>query len=124
MKFNHKFRNMKWSDELVEYVEDRCQKLKKYELKPVNVSITFTAERYERLVEMQLNGSNFTIRAESKSDNFFESIDKGLAKLMKQMARKKSKQQSHKCIENSHYGKMSQLNDELEIAYPPIKKVG
>lgn len=123
MKFSYHFRHLDLSQELVNYVQEKAAKLKKYELKPVLITTTFSVERHSLKVEVHVSGKDTWFRAEVASKSFIESIDKVFQKLTRQMSKKKARVQSHKCIEHSSYGKLSQLNEELEPVHPPIKRV-
>lgn len=123
MNLNYNFRNLQWSDELVDYVESRFQKLHKFEVKPVHVHVTLCVERHERKVEVYARGGEAHFQAQATSDNFFEAIDKALQRMAKQMSKKKAKLKSHKCYERTHVGRMERLTPQMEyVALDPEKK--
>lgn len=124
MDFSYKFKNLKSNEELIQYVEEKAQRLKKFELKPITTKVTFSAERYKHSVAFYLRGPHFELRASAFGDDFFTAIDKCFLKMERQLARRKAKVQNHKCIEKSNYGDLSRLNPELEIAHPPTRRTG
>lgn len=115
MKFKYTFRQMDPSQELIDHVEERFRKVKKYETKPLSVRVTFVARRHQRYAEVHVIGRDMDIKASAHSTNFFESIDKVTSKLIKQLAKKKARIQNHKCYENSASGKLRRLNPQLEM---------
>lgn len=105
LDFKFTYRKTKKAADLADYVQDRFAKLEKFELKPVHVNVTFSAERHDCCVLVFIQGSEISFRAEAKSDSFPDAIDLVVAKLVKQMARKKSRVQDHLVYENSRRGK-------------------
>jgi len=91
MRFDCKFKHLEHSDSLVEYTESRFQKIKKFELKPTDVHITFSEERHKKSVEVYIKGLGTAIRASAYADNFNTSVDKVLSKVLRQMEKEKKK---------------------------------
>lgn len=112
------FKKMKTSRELTDYIEHRFEKLRKYEMKPVNCTVTLCVEKDTKVVEIHAVGEQKTFHSQGISLNFFESIDLAVDRMARQMMKKKAKVQNHKCYERSHHGKMDQLNDALEFGAP------
>ena len=114
MNYNYKFKNLDWSDHLVAYAEDKFEKLKKFELKPVSIHLTFSKERHNKYAEICIYGPGVDHKARSCSENYYESFDKSLSKVMSQMAKRKSRLQKHNKFHRSHRGKIQMLSPELE----------
>jgi ribosomal subunit interface protein len=114
MHLKYKFKNLKQSNELTDYIQQKFEKLEKYEMKPVTVSVTLCVEKDERRVDIHACGEKLTMQAHGVSDNFLESIDVAVERLAKQMMKRKSKVQNHKCFERTHLGKIEQLSPGLE----------
>lgn len=114
MQLKFKFKNLKQSQELTEYITSKLEKLHKYEMKPVSISITLCVEKLEKRVDVYARGEKISMQAQGVSGNFFESIDMAVERLAKQMVKKKAKVQNHKCYERTHQGKIEQLSPALE----------
>lgn len=95
MKVEYKFRHLPHSQELTDYVSERVHKLDKFEMKPVRVEFTFTAEKSNQRVDIHVRGEDIEMHAHADADTFFEGVDAVLDKMSKQLARKKSKVQRH-----------------------------
>lgn len=98
MRIDFKFRHCEQSQELTDYVTQKVHQLEKYELKPVRLEFTFTKERGELRVDLQVRGDHLEVHAHHSGhdDNFFIGVDQTLHKVAKQLAKKKAKIQSHK----------------------------
>lgn len=118
-----RFKSLDHSDALAQYAEERFSKITKFELKPVRVNVTFRAERHQKWVEVYLFGMDQPIRAKSVAEDFYEALDKAIAKVTRQMNKKKQKVQKHKNWTRSNYGKIERLNAQLEYNPIEVKKV-
>ncbi|MBX3021519.1 MAG: ribosome-associated translation inhibitor RaiA [Bdellovibrionales bacterium] len=96
MRIDFKFRHLEASDELTSYVSERISKLEKFEMKPVRVEFTFTHEKGSKRVDIHVRGDHIEMHAHCEAETFFEGIDHALDKMAKQLAKKKSRVQSHK----------------------------
>ena len=118
MRLICKFKSLDWSQSLVEYAEDRFMKIGKFEMKPVRVHMTISKEGRMPCTEVIIHGSDSVVHAKAKSDDFYASVDMCLAKVIAQMAKKKSKIQRHKNYQQSHLGRLERTNDQLEYEQP------
>lgn len=84
------------SDELTGYVSERIVKLEKFEMKPVRVEFTFTAEKATKRVDVHVRGQDIEMHAHHVADDYFTGVDIVLEKIARQLARKKDKVQAHK----------------------------
>ncbi|MCB0420458.1 MAG: ribosome-associated translation inhibitor RaiA [Bdellovibrionales bacterium] len=117
MKLDCKFHSLDYSQALVDFTEKRFQKLKKFEMKPVDVHVTYSADRHNKLVEVYFNSVSGPVRAKASADTFENSVDKVLHKLVRQMGKEKSKVQNHKspeCTAESKLNAMNSLHEEVE----------
>lgn len=95
MRIDFKFRHTPLSDELTEYVTDRTGKLEKFEMKPVRMDVTFSAEKSARRVDLHARGEDIEMHAHCEAEDFFTAIDIAFEKMARQLARKKARTQSH-----------------------------
>jgi ribosomal subunit interface protein len=96
MRIDFKFRHLDPSEELCDYVSEKVHHLDKFEMKPVRMEFTFTQEKATLRVDVHVRGQDIEMHAHSEVDNFFVGVDQVLAKIGRQMSRKKSRVQSHK----------------------------
>ena len=96
MRIDFKFRHTPLSDELTSYVSERTSKLEKFEMKPVRLEFTFSAEKTVRRVDIHARGEDIEMHAHCEADDFFTAVDISLEKMARQLARKKAKVQKHK----------------------------
>ncbi len=96
MRIDFKFRHLPHSDELTAYVADHIDKLEKFEMKPVRAEFTFTIEKTVKRVDIHVRGEDIEMHAHADAGDFFAGVDQAIAKIAKQLAKKKSKVQAHK----------------------------
>ncbi len=101
MQFDVKFKGIDHSDSLENYVRERCEKLKKFEIKPIRVHVTFSLVRHERKAEFYIHGLHKKFRAAVESDSYFTSLDACLKKISRQMEKEKEKIKHHHHYEAS-----------------------
>jgi putative sigma-54 modulation protein len=96
MRIDFKFRHSPQSDELTAYVTERIGKLERFEMRPVRVEITFTAEKAMRRVDIHVRGQDIEMHAHSEGEDYFSGVDIALEKITRQLARKKAKIKNRK----------------------------
>lgn len=96
MRIDFKFRHCDPSSELQEYATEKVHSLEKFEWKPVRLEFTFTKEKSELRVDIQVRGAHLDVHAHATGDTFVKGVDEALHKVARQLAKKKSKVQNHK----------------------------
>ena len=96
MRIDFKFRHCDPSAELQEYATEKVTHLEKYELKPARLEFTFTKEKAELRVDVQVRGDHLDLHAHATEDTFFAAVDEALHKVARQLDKKKAKVQRHK----------------------------
>jgi len=96
MKYDVKFKSIDYSQGLVEYVQEKFEKLIKFEIKPLTVHVTLSHQRHERIADVYIHGLNGNFRAQGKSDSLYVSLDLCLKKLTRQMEKEKAKIKNHR----------------------------
>lgn len=96
MRIDFKFRHCDPSNELQAYAAEKVSHLEKYELKPARLEFTFTKEKAELRVDIHVRGDHLEVHARATADTFTKGVDEALHKVARQLAKKKSKVQSHK----------------------------
>lgn len=89
MRLEFKFRHTPHSDELTQYCEEHTHKLAKFERKPVKIEFTFTTQKQTCRVDISARGKGLEIHAHHESHSFSESVDQAIAKIGRQLERKK-----------------------------------
>jgi putative sigma-54 modulation protein len=102
MKCNVRFKGIQSSKALTDYANDRFDKLKKYEIKPTVVNVTFSESRHERVAEIYVNGMQKSLRAKASSDSFYAAFDQCMEKLERQFEKQKAKIKDHRGQERTH----------------------
>lgn len=127
MKVDFTFKHVDSSEALMQYAQERLEKIEKFELKPMDVKFTVSKQDHECIVEVSVLEGRRKFRAEGSSDDFYRSVEMVVNKLTRQLSKDKSRVKNHKNPERSVYGKIARLNDQLEpdyIAERPLRKVG
>jgi ribosomal subunit interface protein len=96
MRIDFKFRHVPLSDELTSYVSERIVKLEKFEMKPVRMEFTFSAEKTVKRVDVHVRGQDIEMHAHHEAEDYFSGVDIVLEKIARQLGRKKEKVQAHK----------------------------
>ena len=126
MKIEFVFKHVDPSEALVEHCRERMEKLEKFELKPMDVRFTFSMQRHDRIVEVQVDEGRRKFKAQGVSDDFYRAVEMTVNKLWRQLSKDKSRIKGHRNPENSTTGKLARLNEELEPNYAqaPLRKAG
>ncbi len=109
MKFNVKFKSIDHSIALVDYVQQRFEKLSKFEMKPLTVHVTFSEERHNCIAQIYIQGMQGKFRASHSSDSFHISVDFCLKKIERQLEREKSRVKSHHHYSHSAEAQLEEL---------------
>lgn len=128
MKFDHSFKHHDVSKALMDYMEEKMQKLLRYEIKPGTAHVTYSCERHRCLVEVNLMGGEHSFKARAKEDDWYTSVDSVVHRLEAQMRKRKNVVKSHRYPEKSREGKLALVTPQLETDYSRMgtshKKVG
>lgn len=125
MKLECQFRNVDWSDSLVDYTRDKLEKMSKVEVKDFVVHLVVSNQKHKRCVDLTIHAFNATYKAHANSNDYYDSVDKAVKKLKTQMLKKKHKLQKHNHYSHSKEAKIERLNAELETeAFHAVRKAG
>lgn len=122
MEISCHFIHMKASQRLEELMNHKLDKLSQRAFKAHRVECTFYQQGHSQVVEMVVHGYKKTFKAIAKSDDFVDSMDKCVAKMMRQIGRKREKIKRKPKFEHSNYGKILQMNDQMEWEPPALKR--
>lgn len=124
MKVSFTFKHVDTSESLMNYAEERLDKVEKFELQPMDVHFVISKDNYECAVEVTVLEGRRKFKATALSDDFYRSVEMVTNKLLRQMAKDKRRLKHHKNAERSHYGKLNHLNEALESDFTtkPLRK--
>jgi len=84
-------KNIEVTDAIRQYVNDKADRLEKFEGSNTELNVVCRVERELQIVEMQLSHNGEFIKIEEKNDDLYASIDLALDRLERQMRKSKEK---------------------------------
>jgi len=126
MKVDFTFKHMDSSDALMQYARERCEKIEKFELNPMDVHFVMSMHKHECIVEVYVEEGRRKFKASASSEDFYRSVEMVVNKLTRQLSKDKRRLKAHKNIERSSYGQLARLTPALEMNYDarPLRKTG
>ena len=126
MKVGFTFKHVDTSDSLMEYALDRCSKIEKFELNPMDVQFVVSMLKHDCIVEVQVEEGRRKFKAVASSPDFYRSVEMVVNKLSRQMSKDKRRLKAHKNVDRSHYGQIARLTPTLEHDFTarPVRKAG
>lgn len=120
MKIDCRFKALDFSPSLVSLIEDKFSRLEKFEIKPTSVIVTCSIQGDDKCVSVYLESLGSPVKCEAEGSSFQEAVDLVVAKLGRQMERKKGKVKKHRALGFSKFSRLNQpdvpLSDfELEL---------
>lgn len=124
MKISISGKNMNITDALREVTEKKLGKLEKYFYEDVLVNATLSVEKNRHIIEVTIPFSGVIIRAEESSDDMYQSIDKVVDVLERQIRKHKTKlQKKNKGLETIRFENIQALPQEDDDKEPKIVRV-
>lgn len=123
MKFDHSFKHHDVSQSLISYLEDKMNKLLKFEIKPGTAHVTYGSQRHQCFVEINLMGGESIFKARGVKDDWYRAVDHALQRLESQMKKRKSVVKGHRHPERSKRGRLALVNAQLESDYTRLDEV-
>jgi len=84
-------KNIEITEAIRQYVNEKADRLEKFEGSNTELNVVCKVEREEQIVEMQLSHNGEFIKIEEKNDDLYASIDLALDRLERQMRKSKEK---------------------------------
>lgn len=113
MQISVTFRHMEASDGLREHINQKFEHLTKYLIKPIEVNVTLSVEKFRHTAEVILNEQNFQAKALETTNDMYASVDLALHKIEKQLKKHKEKIQEH----HKHHNATHDIAAEAEAEY-------
>lgn len=95
MQVSITFRHMEASDAVRNHIDSKLEHIAKYLIKPIEVHVTLSVEKFRHTAEIVLLEQHFQAKAKETTDDMYLSIDKVLDKVEKQVKKRKEKVQEH-----------------------------
>jgi putative sigma-54 modulation protein len=96
MEIKVNFKNIKSSDKLRDYVEEKLNRVDKLFDKPTEARVVFSKEKDIRIVEINLISSKLNIHVKETGGNMRPAIDLAVDKLKKQLKKIREKIYNHR----------------------------
>lgn len=84
-------KNIEITDAIRKYVEDKSDRLEKFENSNTELNVVCSVEREEQIVELQLSHNGDFTKIEERNNDLYASIDLALDRLERQMRKDKEK---------------------------------
>ncbi len=84
-------KNIEITDAIRQYVEDKADRLQKFENPNTELNVVCSVEREEQIVELQLSHNGDFTKIEERNNDLYASIDLAMDRLERQMRKEKEK---------------------------------
>jgi len=84
-------KNIEITDAIRQYVEDKADRLQKFENANTELNVVCSVEREEQIVELQLSHNGDFTKIEERNNDLYASIDLAMDRLERQMRKDKEK---------------------------------
>lgn len=122
MKVSMNFRQVAHNKKLEKLVESKITRFDKYELKPSEMKLVFSAKQHLCKAEIFIKGPDLYYKATALADDHMTALDDAMDKLERQLARHKSKVQFHKKHYLSNEGLLNTMNAKLEHKFKALSR--
>lgn len=113
MKKTITFRHMDATDAIRNHVEEQLTHLEKYLIKPTEIHVILSVEKFRQKAEVTVHEQNFNAQAFEVSDDLYVSIDKAIHKVQSQIKKHKEKIQEH----HKHHHSVAEVSAQAESEY-------
>jgi putative sigma-54 modulation protein len=113
MKKTITFRHMEATDAIKDHVEEQLTHLEKFLIKPTEVHVILSVEKFRQKAEITVHEQNFDAQAFEVSDDLYASIDKAILKIQAQIKKHKDKVQEH----HKHHVSVQEASAQAEADF-------
>lgn len=96
MKITITFRHLESTESIKNHIQEKLQKLEKYLIRPIEVHVILSIEKFRQQCEITLYARNLHVTAKEVSENLYTSIDEAMHKLERQVKKHKEIIKEHK----------------------------
>ena len=115
MRISVTFRHLDPSDALKDYVGQKLSKVNKYFDGPIDANAVLSVEKFRQIAEVTVTFGRFTVNCKEETDDMYQSIDKVIDKVERQVKRQREKTTRRKGIDPDR------LNFEVQADYEETK---
>ena len=83
------------SDAIRDYVDSKIGHIEKYLIRPTEMHVVLSVEKFRHRAEITLHEQNFKASADETTEDMYKSIDKAIHKIEAQVKKHKTKIQDH-----------------------------
>src|SRR5690349_20807493 len=91
MKIDITFRHLEPTEALKGFVNEKLKKIEKYILKPIDIHVILSTEKYLHKAEINVQDTHLSAHAEEECEDMYASIEKAVAKVGKVLKKHKDK---------------------------------
>lgn len=95
MQVSITFRHMDATEALRDYVDTKIGNLEKHLIKPTEIHVILSVQKFRHRAEVILLEQNFKASADEVTEDMYASIDKAISKIEIQVKKRKKKLQGH-----------------------------
>jgi len=96
METSFTFRNLESTEGLKDHTTQKLSKAKKYLLKPIAAHVIFSLDKFRQRCEITLVDSGQEYVGSETSPDMYQSIDRAVEKLIRQLKKHKERVKTHK----------------------------
>lgn len=113
MQVSITFRHMEASQAVRDYVDSQIEHLEKFLIKPTELHVILSVEKFRNRAEIVLHEQHFKATADETSEDMYKSIDSAMSKIEAQAKKHKDKLQEH----HKHHQSLSDVASLAEAEY-------
>lgn len=114
MQISVTFRHMTASEPIKNHAEEKMERLKKFLDSATEVHVVLSIERYLHKADVNIKAHGVLIRGEESSSDMYNSIDRAIEKIEKQLQRYRNKIQKHRPSEGARLKLRLKLMESAE----------
>lgn len=107
------FRHMEASQALRGLIDTKISHLKKYLIRPTEIHVIMSVEKFRHKCEIVLFEQNFKASAAEVTDDMYKSLDKAISKIQAQVSKHKKIIQEH----HKHHQSLGEVTTAAEEVY-------
>lgn len=97
------FRHMEPTNALKDFAAEKVGRINKMLSKPMEAHVVLSLEKYMHKADVTLSANGLLMRGEEKSEDMYQSIDRAVDKIERQLKRYQGKLRKHKAREEGKY---------------------
>jgi putative sigma-54 modulation protein len=103
MQVSVTFRHLEPTNALKDFASEKVQRIHKLFHKPTEAHVVLSLEKYMHKADVTVSANGLVMRGEEKSEDMYQSIDRAIDKIEKQLRRYQGKLKQHKAREDGRF---------------------